>query len=579
MSNGIEEEMPVMPKPPDICVYCGTEVSSTASFCGNCGKSNPNAIDEKIDESVGTVDTENNQDIKNRDGKQTKKSKKKRAGISAVIISILIVSILLFANIDGDGLMGISELKYGTNIFKSDTDGDGLNDKYEIDNDIDPLLLDTDNDGLDDYTEEMIYHSRPQYWDTDLDDLGDAEEISMGTNISLSDTDGDGYGDGCDPLPLDSTKPVLTFVNMDVTRTAKTYNYIAQLNYSISPPLLTPTQPTRSGTRATTPNATMSITSISIGSFYLSSYDTDFVKSSSISNDMRVVSIKFSLVDIIDDQVDTYSNGTFKVTAVSLGVTLTETASIPSKDDIATINTGSTITYFDYSVISETNYVEDNKRDEFYDLMLTVPISFYAFATQVNLKDTEIDTYIAKNAGSIDNNDSYFIAKLKAMYINFQLYRYSDATPQVIHSTGNAIVVWHINVELSIESTRVGGFSTFSPGDFSDLPDFYPDAIPTDFCLIVRGEDTVVRVKVGEVDYEICDYYSVFTKGRIVEELNPDETWGYSYSFGGLPISQSTIEDALLGDFFSLVETAMDATTRGKILQDIPGFMDRVMYD
>ncbi len=152
----------------------------------------------------------------------------KKITVSIIAIAIILSSIVIFLLIDADndGLTTFSELKAGTEIFKSDSDSDGLSDGEEIndygtdalnsdcDNDdildgdeintysTDPHKSDSDSDGLDDNDEISVYHTDPNDPDYDDDGLSDGDEITAGTEIKNSDTDGDGVKDGYDSSPL-----------------------------------------------------------------------------------------------------------------------------------------------------------------------------------------------------------------------------------------------------------------------------------------------------------------------------------------------------------------------------------------
>jgi len=166
----------------------------------------------------------------------TKKPSKIRKRIAIAVITIIIPTVILFSDFDGDGLSNIQEISLGTLInpdtdgdglsdgsevntyltdpLKKDTDGDGLEDKAELDGwhvDVgylsvrfqylyylvtsDPLKHDTDGDGLSDY-EEWIRGTDPKKLDTDEDGLPDYNEVLLLLNPRSSDTDKDGIPDG-----------------------------------------------------------------------------------------------------------------------------------------------------------------------------------------------------------------------------------------------------------------------------------------------------------------------------------------------------------------------------------------------
>lgn len=139
-----------------------------------------------------------------------------------------------FSDLDGDNLIDVLELEYGTNpvvidtdndrlsdyveIFVSltsannpDTDGDGLSDGDEtILYQTDPNLVDTDGDGLSDGNETMIHQTDPNLVDTDGDGLSDPDELGYNTDPCLPDTDWDNLNDafevtyGINPLSNDT---------------------------------------------------------------------------------------------------------------------------------------------------------------------------------------------------------------------------------------------------------------------------------------------------------------------------------------------------------------------------------------
>ncbi|MGM0842256.1 MAG: S-layer homology domain-containing protein [Bacillota bacterium] len=105
---------------------------------------------------------------------------------------------------DGDSVVNIVEVEYGTDMFKGDTDGDGLPDDFELSYlellEVDPLVKDSDNDGTLDGEE-----------DADEDGLTNKAELSLGTDPANPDTDSDTLSDGeevntyhTDPLKKDT---------------------------------------------------------------------------------------------------------------------------------------------------------------------------------------------------------------------------------------------------------------------------------------------------------------------------------------------------------------------------------------
>jgi len=97
--------------------------------------------------------------------------------------------------------------------------------------------------------------------------------------------------------------------------------------------------------------------------------------------------------------------------------------------------------------------------------------------------------------------------------------------------------------------------------------------------MVLDGTDTVARVEVGEVNYELTDYYSTFSKINIIDSYNEDNVIGQGYYFSGLPFSQSDLQDALIGNYLSLFAGAIETNQRVEILMDIPGFMERIMWE
>ena len=145
------------------------------------------------------------------------------------------VSYAAGADLDGDGVSDLLELRFGSDPRKPDTDGDGLTDRFEIrqggplhlptkaDSDgngtgdaaedadgdglsahgeqtagAEPLTPDTDGDDLTDGAEVATHRTKPADTDTDGDGLDDGAEIRAGTDPLNPDTDGDGRPDGAD---------------------------------------------------------------------------------------------------------------------------------------------------------------------------------------------------------------------------------------------------------------------------------------------------------------------------------------------------------------------------------------------
>ncbi len=111
-------------------------------------------------------------------GKKSKLRKKIATAILAVALSVLIPTVILFGDFDGDGLSTLDELKAKTGVFHSDSDRDGLNDGLEVNvYETDPLVRDTDNDRLSDGGEVYTYQTNPKIADTDGDGLDDGKEV------------------------------------------------------------------------------------------------------------------------------------------------------------------------------------------------------------------------------------------------------------------------------------------------------------------------------------------------------------------------------------------------------------------
>jgi hypothetical protein len=145
------------------------------------------------------------------------------------------VSYAADADLDGDGVSDLLELRFRSDPRKADTDGDGLTDRFEIQQggpwhlpnkadsdgdgtgdaaeDVDgdglsahgeqtagtePLTPDTDGDDLTDGAEVQTHGTKPADSDTDGDGLDDGAELRAGTNPLNPDTDGDGTPDGAD---------------------------------------------------------------------------------------------------------------------------------------------------------------------------------------------------------------------------------------------------------------------------------------------------------------------------------------------------------------------------------------------
>lgn len=91
---------------------------------------------------------------------------------------------------DGDGVVDVVELRFGSSPLLVDSDGDGLTDKFEITELAGwtrPNAVDTDQDAVADGAE-----------DVDGDGLTNLDEQRLGTSPTDPDTDGDGATDGAE---------------------------------------------------------------------------------------------------------------------------------------------------------------------------------------------------------------------------------------------------------------------------------------------------------------------------------------------------------------------------------------------
>lgn len=134
---------------------------------------------------------------------------------------------------DGDGLVDVIELVYGSDPYNSDTDGDGVNDYVEFCVTLTDFLtpdgeIDSDNDGLTN-AEEMLYNTNPIDPDTDGDGLSDYDEIiHYCTNPLVYDTDNDGILDG---IEIELGLNPLSFISDGIVPDAETavaIEYFAQ---------------------------------------------------------------------------------------------------------------------------------------------------------------------------------------------------------------------------------------------------------------------------------------------------------------------------------------------------------------
>ncbi|MBA3045056.1 MAG: hypothetical protein FP824_02440 [Euryarchaeota archaeon] len=552
-------------------------------------ENNETTIDPEILEEK--PDTIESKDIQESTDEIKRNPKKKGIAIFVIVISIILVSALLFADIDGDNLIGINELNNGTGIFNSDSDNDGLNDGMEIELGTNPTSPDTDSDGLSDSDELNIHSSDPKDSDSDNDGSSDSQEINERTKILDDDSDGDGYVDGVDPKPLDASFPVLAINDTMVLGRGKgTYSYSSDIEILVFPPFREPESETGFPAPYCPPiSISCSIKDVSIGVKHYSSYSTNFTLSHwswlDLGGDHIIVRVQFSLNAIVDATIGENTEGNFNFVVTFESMTEIASQSIPSKDTVLYESIDKDMEYVDYDSLTGTKLFYEKRRNSFYDWRLDVPISFDAYATNVrinpNYNTASVDGYvwIGRWVGSVDSERSDFINELKDMYRSLDLVNYPDATPSVVHGSGTAIAVWTIEFEFSVV-TDGDSLSGIKAGEFSELPAFYPNAVPTDLSfMVLDGTDTVARVEVGEVNYELTDYYSTFSKINIIDSYNEDNVIGQGYYFSGLPFSQSDLQDALIGNYLSLFAGAIETNQRVEILMDIPGFMERIMWE
>ena len=102
---------------------------------------------------------------------------------------LLMKSLDLTSDEDGDSISNAWELQLGTNPFSKDSDNDGIEDYREVsETNTSPLLADTDGDGLNDVAEIEVYLTSPFVADSDYDGVVDGKEVEMGFNPLLFDS-------------------------------------------------------------------------------------------------------------------------------------------------------------------------------------------------------------------------------------------------------------------------------------------------------------------------------------------------------------------------------------------------------
>ncbi len=98
---------------------------------------------------------------------------------------------------DGDGLSNLREQELGTRLTDPDTDGDGLADGAELEQGRDPLVADNPPPPVSEPTPPV--QTTPTDTDTDGDGIPDSTEVDDSeTDPANPDTDGDGLGDGAE---------------------------------------------------------------------------------------------------------------------------------------------------------------------------------------------------------------------------------------------------------------------------------------------------------------------------------------------------------------------------------------------
>lgn len=86
-------------------------------------------------------------------------------------------------DLDGDGLLNLSEYTAETDPQADDTDSDGLSDGAEVnEHQTNPLRADTDGDTLTDSAEINTHHTDPLAVDTDSDGFPDGMEVAQGSD-------------------------------------------------------------------------------------------------------------------------------------------------------------------------------------------------------------------------------------------------------------------------------------------------------------------------------------------------------------------------------------------------------------
>lgn len=175
---------------------------------------------------------------------------------------------------DGDGLVDVLELAWGTDVGNRDTDGDGFNDYLEYTlrrSGFDPLdpddadcalaldRLDNDGDGLLN-CEERFLGTSPDLFDTDADGIPDPVEVRAGTNPVFADADVDLDYDGTpnalevawhtNPANNDTAQFTKLAYRYNVGRRPGIYESRSCYDFEVSNITLVGTQPRRPGERS-----------------------------------------------------------------------------------------------------------------------------------------------------------------------------------------------------------------------------------------------------------------------------------------------------------------------------------------